>query len=346
MNPGSPGVSLLLTCAACTSAASPPPTAPTAPTSATPAADASAPSVRKGPYLGETAGADPAIFGRGLISRQHQELNAAFSPSGDELFFTLADPGRTHYTLLHVRRGADGVWGQPAVAPFSGRYADADPIFSADGARLYFISRRPLDGGTASKDFDIWSVERAGTGWGTPQNLGAPVNTADDEYYVSVTRTGVLYWSRKGDLYRAVPGDAGGGYRVEALPEAVNSKSDEFDPFVAADESYLIFASFRADSLGSADLYISFRQGETWLPAKNLGPTVNSKAFEYCPIMSPDGAYFFFTSYRIPSVDMASRPLATYESLLASFEQVENGMGNVYWMKSDFLAALRAGAPR
>ena len=336
MSLGLSRASLILVCTACTSPQSASPTAPTAPR----------PPARSGPYLGETAGSAPTIFGRGLVSRQHQELNAAFSPSGDELFYTLADPSRSHYTLLHVQRSADGVWGEPVVAPFSGRYADADPIFSADGARLYFISRRPSDASTAPKDFDIWSVERTADGWGAPKNLGAPINTPDDEYYVSVTRAGVVYWSRKGDIYRAVPADTQGGYRVEALPEAVNSKSDEFDPFVAADESYVIFASFRPDSIGSADLYVSFRDGETWLPSKSLGPLVNSKAFEYCPIMSPDGTHFFFTSYRVPLEDPASRPPATLESLLASFDQVENGMGNVYWMKSEFLDTLRGDAPR
>ncbi len=315
----------------------------TAAPTATPVAPAAAPQWR-GPYLGETAGASSTIFGRGLVSRQYQELNAAFSPSGDELFYTLADPARSHYTLIQVTRGADGVWGEPVVAPFSGRYADADPIFSSDGARLYFISKRPVDASTASKDFDIWSVERTASGWGTPKNLGAPINTPGDEYYVSVTRAGVVYWSLKGDIYRAEP--TGDGYRVEKLPEVVNSKSDEFDPFVALDESYVIFASFRPDSMGSADLYVSFRENGAWQSPKNLGPSVNSKAVDACPILAPDGTHFFFTSYRTPQVDPATRPQATLESLIASFDQVENGLGNVYWMKSDFLEALRISPSR
>ncbi len=70
---------------------------------------------------------------------------------------------------------------------------------------------------------------------------------------------------------------------------------------MAPDESYLIFASFgRLDSLGSADLYVSFRVDGKWQPARSLGTSINSKAFEYCPIVSPDGRHFFFTSYRKP----------------------------------------------
>ncbi len=302
---------------------------------------------RRGQYLGEVAGEAPVMFGRGVVSRRHQELNAAFSPAGDELFFTLADPSRTHYTLLRMVRGADGVWKGPEVAPFSGVHADADPVFSEDGQRLYFISKRPRDAAQAAKDFDIWSVEKTQAGWGEPVNLGAPINTPDDEFYVSVTRTGSIYWSRKGDIYRAVP--AGGSYKVEPLGAAVNGKTasgktDEFDPFVAPDESYLIFASFgRPDSLGSADLYVSFRVDGKWQPARSLGPSVNSKAFEYCPIVSPDGRHFFFTSYRKPEAGTPEQA-TTVEQLVASFDAIENGMGNIYWMKSDFLDAMRKEA--
>ena len=138
------------------------------------------------------------MFGRGVVSRRHQELNAAFSPAGDELFFTLADPSRTHYTLLRMVRGADGVWKGPEVAPFSGVHADADPVFSEDGQRVYFISKRPRDAAQAANDFDIWSVEKTQAGWGEPVNLGAPINTPDDEFYVSVTRTGSILLEPQG----------------------------------------------------------------------------------------------------------------------------------------------------
>jgi WD40-like Beta Propeller Repeat len=303
------------------------------------AADADA--VRRGPYLGESVGDRPAMFGRGVVSRQYQELNAAFSPAGDELYFTLADAARSHYTLLRMVRRADGTWREPAVAPFSGRYADADPIFSPDGERLYFISTRPTGADPAHKDFDIWYVDRREAGWGEPVNVGPPVNTPDDEYYVSVTRDGTLYWSRNGDIYRAAR--EGSRYRAERLGAAVNGKrTEEFDPFVAPDESYLVFGSVRPGSLGSADLYVSFRAGGAWQPARSLGPTINSEALEYCPIASPDGSVFFFTSYRKTDAGPPARA-ATLEELIASFDQIENGLGNIYWMKADFLEAMRRG---
>lgn len=316
------------------------------PTPSAPAGDAARPEASaparapSGPYLGEVAGTVPTMFGRGIVSRRFQELNAAFSPSGDELFFTLSNPGRTTYTLVHMERRADGSWQGPVVAPFSGRHPDADPLFTADGKRLYFISRRPITGAGAAKDFDIWYVDKIAAGWGQPVNVGSPVNTPEDEYYVSITRTGTLYWSRQGDVLRGVP--TGGSYRVEPLGAGVNTKFDEFDPYVAPDESYLIFSSGgRPDSLGSVDLYVSFRVDGEWQPARSLGSSINSKYFEYCPIVSPDGAHFFFTSYRVP--DAPATEHLTIERLIESFDAIDNGMGNIYWMKADFLERMRSG---
>jgi hypothetical protein len=299
----------------------------------------------RGPYLGLVAADRAAVFAPGLVSRPYPELNAAFSPAGDEFFYALADPSRSHYTLLRMVRAADGTWSDPAVAPFSGRYSDADPIFSADGKRIYFISERPLTPrGPLKDDFDIWYVDRAGAGWGEPVNLGPPINTPKEEYYVSITRSGRLYWSRDGDIYRALP--EGGSYTVEKLDASVNDPVHvESDPFVAPDESYLIFVSWgRPEGAGSGDLYISFQIDGRWQKARSLGAAVNSKYLEYCPIVSPDGAYFFFTSTRKADSDPAARTRALPE-LLAEFDRVnreiENGLGNIYWMKTDFLQSLR-----
>lgn len=318
----------------------------TGPVAPAPAAPPPGPPAPRGPYLGEVAGDVPKMFARGVVSRQYQELNAAFSPSGDELVFTLSDALRTHYTLVHMVRQPSGEWTPPQVMPFSGRFADADPVFSADGARLYFISKRPATAAETAprKDFDIWYAERRGAGWAEPVRIAAPVNTEGDEFYISVTRGGALYFSRNDDIHRAEP--SGDTYQVEKLGPAVNGeKTAEFDPFVAADESYLIFVSAgRPDSLGRADLYVSFRVDGAWQPARSLGPAINTKYFEYCPIMSPDGTHFFFTSYKRPDAPPPARP-QTIEQLIAGLDQIENGLGNIYWMKADFLERMRAGGP-
>jgi len=89
------------------------------------------------------------------------------------------------------------------------------------------------------------------------------------------------------------------------LGPSVNTRFREFDPFVAPDHSYLIFASERPGGQGGADLYISFRNPDgSWSEARNMGPGVNSGDADFTPMLSPDGAYLFLTSRRGGSSDL------------------------------------------
>lgn len=67
---------------------------------------------------------------------------------------------------------------------------------------------------------------------------------------------------------------------------------------MAPDQSYIIFSSSgRRDGTGPVgDLYIGLRRADwTWEPARNLGPLVNTDRTEFCPVVSPDGRYLYFT---------------------------------------------------
>ncbi len=63
---------------------------------------------------------------------------------------------------------------------------------------------------------------------------------------------------------------------------------------VARDESFLIFAAERPDSVGGIDLYVSFNVDGSWTPARNLGSGVNTGKSEVWPRLSPEGKYLFF----------------------------------------------------
>jgi len=75
---------------------------------------------------------------------------------------------------------------------------------------------------------------------------------------------------------------------------------DETDVLIAPGGSFLVFTAVgRDDGHGSGDLYVSFRDpAGQWLPAINMGGTINTPSSEFCPTLSPDGRYFFFTSRR------------------------------------------------
>jgi Tol biopolymer transport system component len=315
---------------------------------AAPPAERGAPAAPVGPYLGQAAGDAPSLFAPGFVSRRYHEMNAAFSPDGSELYYTMKDAADDASTILVTRR-TGGRWQPPRIAPFSGRHDDVDPMFSPDGTRLYFASYRPREpGAPPAGDADIWYVERrAGGDFGPPVHVAAPVNTPGDDYYPSVTRDGTLYYStwdarqRTGEIFRARP--VSGTYRVENVGAPINTEHVEYDPFVAPDESYLVFVSSRPGGQGDGDLYVSFRDGARWSDPANLGPAINTPAREYCPSVSADGRHFFFTSKRAADASSGERAAAwTIDEWTARYDAIGNGLGNIYWLRSDFLRDLRA----
>ena len=278
------------------------------------------------------------LFAPGAISTRENELNAAFSPDGRTVYFTRkAGDGGRFAVILESTALPGGGWSEPAVAGFSGQFADYDPILSPEGNQLFFISYRPLSGTAPRKDLDIWVVERAGTAWGTPRNLGVPINSDGDELYPSVAADGTLYFSSCGrpdsrgrcDLYRSRVQN--GKYLTpENLGDSVNTAASETDAYVAPDQSYLVFAAYgRPDAVGDGDLYVTFFRSEVWSAPRLLGGGVNSVAREYCPIVSPDGRYLYFTSQRGFTDTHPQRALTTRE-LSDSLQSLRNGFGNVY----------------
>jgi Tol biopolymer transport system component len=95
-------------------------------------------------------------------------------------------------------------------------------------------------------------------------------------------------------VFRLRPGGAG----RDNLGEMINGRGSEVDPFIAADGTFLIFASDRPGGTGRQDLYVSRSKDGQWGPPRSLGPLVNSEASEVCPCVSPDGRYFIYTSDR------------------------------------------------
>jgi hypothetical protein len=181
-----------------------------------------------------------------------------------------------------------------------------------DGLKMYFCSNRSLtDRSEARGNVDMWVSTRSAGGWGEPRHLGHVVNSEGDDYYPTLADDGTLYFSSnragglgESDIYRAPPVDGELGAPINLGP-AVNSPFIEFDPYIAPDQSYVIFASERPDGYGSSDLYISFRgpRGQ-WTPARNMGPGINSDSADFTPMLTPDGRYLFLTSDRAGASDL------------------------------------------
>lgn len=201
----------------------------------------------------------------------------------------------------------NGVWSKPKLAPFSAGKHDWDFMLSQDDTTVFISSGRgrPVHKDSSSvENYRIWVSEQTKDGWSKPLLLPYPVNSGYHDSYPSLTDEGVLYFfSRRNegfgyaDIYRSTKID--GQYsKIEILDEPVNSRYSDLDPFIAPDESYLTFCSDRPGGFGSYDIYITYKKEDgTWTEIQNLGKEFNTEFYEYCPVVSPDGNYFFFNIY-------------------------------------------------
>lgn len=282
-----------------------------------------------GPYLGQKPpGMIPEAFAPELLPTM---MGYAFSSDGVELYFG-------SLSGIMFSRLENGRWTEPQTAPFSGQYHDFDFNFSPDGASLFFTSNRPLmKDGAPQSQYDIWVVHRTETGWSEPINIGFPVNTEQNEVYPSVSKNGNLYFFRDirggtapvADIYCSK--FVNGHYTTpEKLGNEINSEFPDIDPFIAPDESYLIFHSFRPEGFGRADLYISFRKNDgTWIRALNMGDKINTAGGDISGRVSHDGKYFFFSR--------SSKPYWVNANIIEEFRSVSSMKSRLITIYPSFL---------
>jgi hypothetical protein len=246
----------------------------------------------------------PEKFAPDLISTKSEyEFGSVFNKDGTAFYYGVDTGSNSEIRFTELKGDS---WTKPKTILSSSKYGFNDPFLSPDEKRLYFISQRSLDGKGAKNDHDIWYVEKRGNSWSEPINAGPNINTKSNEYYISFTENGTMYFSsnqgsatfqqKSFDIYYS---EFKNGEFQEAvkLSEAINTQYYEADVFIDPKEQYIIFCANRPEGLGRGDLYISFKNADgTWTKSVNMGNMINTKGHELCPYVSSDGKYFFYTS--------------------------------------------------
>jgi hypothetical protein len=269
----------------------------------------------------------------------------------NEIYFSVQSAGSEISAIVWCKKDKKGKWSAPEVLNFSGKYNDLEPFLSWDNTRLYFVSNRPLtktDASTGSasktKDYDIWYCERNPAGnWSEPKNLGAPVNTSENEFYPSVAKSGNLYFTNDGkrskgkdDIFVCKYND--GKYcSPVSVSDSINTGGYEFNAFVSSNESYIIFTGYnKPDGMGSGDLYISYQKEDgTWSTAKNMAD-VNSKQMDYCPFVDEENKILYYTSKR-NNINSVFQKNLNADELLKEINSYENGQSRFYSMHLPFI---------
>lgn len=302
--------------------------------------------VLTGKYLGQNEpGLIPEIFAPNIVSTGMTEINACFSPDYTEFFFSVIMPGNNFVIMSMTYNGQQ--WSAPEVASFSGEYSEADPFITADGKWLYFVSKRPIDSlQTPKKDWDIWRVENINGEWAKPEHLDSDINSDKDDIYPSLTKEGTLYFSsgRGGGNNRDIYFAKSNGSDFEPsvkLSETIN-KYWEGDIYISPNEDYMIFRTYGRDT--GSGLYITFNSDGEWSTPQNMGKEINKTGGELCPMVDPDGKYFFFSSRHIIAKEKSGEKL-TYQKIKDEFVNSHKypGMGktDIYWVSSSIIEKYR-----
>jgi hypothetical protein len=227
-------------------------------------------------------------------------MSGFFSPDMSEFYFTRRNPENGKWSLLIIQN-KDNHLSEKILMPRIGR-----PIISPDGTTMHL-----------GKDY----MSKTNTGWSEVRSLG-PMFAREDWGIMRLSSSNngtYVFDDYKGDdVIRISSLKDGNREKPKPLGKEINTGKYNAHPFIAPDESYIIWDGRRDTGYGDSDLYISFRkQDDTWGDAINLGDKINTTGWEGGAYVTPDGKYFFFN------------------------RMVGQENGDIFWVDAQFIERLR-----
>jgi Tol biopolymer transport system component len=256
-----------------------------------------------GPYLGQTPPVnEPVLFAPGIISTNAgNHSSVAISPDGKEIYWTMVKNIRK----IWFTRLENGRWTKPEMLSFckGDSYKYDNPFITTDGKKMFFTSTRS---GAVSKEKEtIWYAERASAGWLDPHPISTEVNKIPLHWSISVSDLGTLYFQ-----FQDVSGESSGGIgdiyysklvngeytKPISIGMAINTPATETCPYIAPDESYIVFTRFDETDVKNTGIFISYQDKlGNWLPAVMAEGGTKEKG-GLSPRISPDGKYIFYVN--------------------------------------------------
>jgi outer membrane protein OmpA-like peptidoglycan-associated protein len=205
-----------------------------------------------------------------VINTKFHETAPIFTKDGKTVYFTRnnyedgkkgKDEDKT--TLVKIYKGTlgtNGKWGNITELPFdSNNYSTAHPALSPDEKTLYFASDMP--GTIGQSDIYKVSIDPSG-GYGTPVNLGKPINTEGKETFPFVTSEKEIYFASDGhpglgglDVFVGQIEEDGSITGIENLGADINSPKDDFAYIINPTTRLGYFSSNKDGGMGSDDIY-------------------------------------------------------------------------------------------
>jgi len=273
-------------------------------------------------YLGQTPpGNIPVLFAPGIVASMHHEHSkVVFTNNGLEMFWAVipvdtnqrSETGRPflpgEQNVWHTYKTETG-WSIPSILELTKTTSASSPAISSNGKTLFYKSPDPnSDPDERPRPNFLYSTKKENDKWSNPNIVDNILPNKKGMSYASFcfADNGNLYFDYGG------PDETGewwwnlyfsefknGMYQEPVkLEYGINDGEVDWCPWIAPDESYLIWSSHREGQFGNGDLYICFRNEDgSWGAATNMGETINTPGQERFPSVTPDGKYLFFARH-------------------------------------------------
>jgi hypothetical protein len=177
------------------------------------------------------------------INTKFYESHASVSADGKKLYFSSnREGGQGQLDIYISEKDASGDWG-PAVnmgAVINTTFNEDTPFILKNDSVIYFSS----EGHSTMGGYDIFKSQKIGNVWKTPQNLGYPINSTDDDKFFQPAGNGIrAYYSMTTDYKKKEIFYLGIGTAAFAQKFEIKGKYSLADTLVYFDSNNKIYLS-------------------------------------------------------------------------------------------------------
>lgn len=258
------------------------------------------------------------------VNSRYDDLNPIVTADGSTIYFARKysinntggklDPQDIWFTsLVHGQWTESKNLGPEVNTP----KADNLCAVSADNTTFYFFVQ-------TGKHKGYFGLRRkTSSGWTKIQSTGLEIENESPFLEASLSMNGTAFFftartrqnlhynsaEDERDIYVSLKQSDGTWGRPINLGPSINSRGDEYSPFLAADGRTLYFSSNGRAGIGGVDIYMARRTGSgwtEWTQPRNLGPEINTTGFDgYLSVpASGDVAYLATSGHSLGKADL------------------------------------------
>ena len=245
------------------------------------------------------------------VNTSAEEFAPVVSPDGSVLYFTRDENPDIHGLEkddIFYAELTNGQWGAATKMPAPlNNSGDCGVIsVSADNQTLLLRGAYEAAEGEPKEELHITHLSRSG--WEKPQKVviqGYENKDREEEFCLSNDKTILLSSIENNaslgerDLFVSFLQPDNTWSVPLNLGNEVNTTSNDFSPFLAADNKTLYYSSYGMPSIGKADIYVTRRLDDTWKnwsPPQNLGSVINTELNDQGFTLAASGTEAFFSS--------------------------------------------------